>query len=58
MHCSVRVLLHGGDPSMEGLQCGGVAVWGSCSVGELQCRGVAMWGRCGVFVVFLCFDVQ
>ena len=24
----------------------GVAVCGSCSVGELQCRGVAVWGSC------------
>ena len=24
-------------------RCGGVAVWGSCGVGELQCEGVAVW---------------
>ena len=23
---------------------GGVAVWGSCGVGELRCGGVAVWG--------------
>ena len=26
----------------------GVAVWGSCGVGELQSGGVAVWGSCGV----------
>ena len=26
----------------------GVAVWGSCGVGELQIRGVAVWASCGV----------
>ena len=26
----------------------GVAVWGSCGVGELQSGGVAVWASCGV----------
>ena len=30
------------------LQCGGVAVWGSCGVGELWDGDVAVWGCCGV----------
>ena len=30
------------------LRWGGVAVWGSCDVGELQCGGVVVWGSCGV----------
>ena len=33
---------------MVELRCGGVAVWGSCGVGESQCEGVAMWGSRGV----------
>ena len=33
---------------MRELRCGGVAVWGSFSVGEFQCWGVAVLGRCGV----------
>ena len=31
-----------------GWQCGAVAVWGDCGVGELQREGVAVWGRCSV----------
>ena len=26
---------------------GGLAVLGSCGVGELRCRGIVVWGNCG-----------
>ena len=29
------------------LRCGGVAVWGSCGMGELRYGGVAVWGSYG-----------
>ena len=33
---------------MGELRCGGVAVWGSCTVGVLRCGGVAERESCGV----------
>ena len=51
--CS-HFVLHGSSCSVGELQCGGVAVWGTCGVGscgvsELQCVGVLVCGICGVW---------